>query len=180
LVTEAPRSLALEQRDRFGVDRELLATRSADGGGLAAVEGDRVGRAVLVAVVVREPQPAGGAGQHPGAAAVAADMEGDLQLALGALAHVHDQDLAGEGILLLDGLVGDHAAGEGLAAVLGDGRQERVGRQRRDCRFAGILGPWTALPGTPGDQRGARDHDRPKGEGSHDLRPYRETGAHGR
>src|SRR5690606_7235453 len=68
-------ALALEHRDRFGVDREFLARGGTRTRGIAAVHGDRVVAAVLVAVVVLEPQAVCGAGQHPGTRVVVADVE---------------------------------------------------------------------------------------------------------
>ena len=72
-----------------------------------------------------------GAGQHPGARMVVAHMERDADLPFRriAAAHMHHQRLALERIGRGRGrLVGDDAAGVGLAAVAGDGGEEGVGR----------------------------------------------------
>src|SRR5690606_31644478 len=95
-------ALALEHRDRFGIDRELLPHGSAGAGGIAAIHRDGVVAAVLMAVVVLEPQALAGAGQHPGARVIVADVERYAQFACGRLAaaHVHHQALAFECVRL--------------------------------------------------------------------------------
>jgi hypothetical protein len=143
----------------YASDREFLAHGGARRVRLAAVHGDRVVAAVLVPVVVLEPQPAGGARQDPGAAVVVADMEGHPDLRGAALAHVHDQRLALEGIIGLRRLVGDDLARERLAAVRGEALQEGVRRVRR----GGGVGAGERGPGHGGQEGGgeqARDHRR--------------------
>ena len=50
-----------------------------------------------MAMVVFEAEAGGGAGDHPRARAVFADVERDLDLVFAAGAHLHDEGLAGEG-----------------------------------------------------------------------------------
>src|SRR5690606_31178506 len=123
-------AFALEQRNRFGVDREFLPLGGARDDALAAVHGHRVVAAVLVAVVVLEPQARAHAGEHPGAGTVVADVERHPQLAcrVVAAAHVHHQPLGLERVGLGRArLVGHHPALEGLAAVRGQRGHECVG-----------------------------------------------------
>ena len=129
-----------EHRHRIGIGRELLALGGARRRAVATVQGDRVGAAVFVAMVVLQPQPVRRAGQHPGPRVVITDMERDAQLVrrVGAAAHMHDQALPGERIL--GGRcrrVLHHLADVGLAAMCGDGGHERIGRCGRqvmsDC-----------------------------------------------
>ena len=104
--------------DQFGgegVGREILLAGRAGGGGVTAVLGDLVGGAVFVAVVVFEAEAGGGARDHPGARAVVANVEGDLDFVFAAGTHVHNETFAGEGGVGGAGAFGNFA-GEGLAA----------------------------------------------------------------
>ena len=101
-----------------------------------------------MAMVMLETQTFGGAGDDPGAGAVFADMEGDLDHVVAAFANVHDHALAAEGGVG-GGAALDHPAGEGLAAqgaefvpetVLGGGfscsRQDRGEQQGEEQGYS--------------------------------------------
>lgn len=121
-----------------------MLDRGADRGGIAAVVGDLVGGAVLVAMVVFEAEAGGGAGDHPRARAVFADVERDLDLVFAAGAHLHDEGLAGEGGVGGAGAFDDFS-GVGLAAECAEfapecflfggqsagGQREEQGKQER-------------------------------------------------
>ncbi len=79
------------------VGTELLPPVASLGSGVAAVLGDLVLRTIVVPVIVLGAQPGLGAGKHAGAGAVLANMEGDADLVLPALPHVHHQLTARKG-----------------------------------------------------------------------------------
>lgn len=121
-------ALRAERRDAFGIDREYLLAGCSGAGGVAAVLGDLVDAAVLVAVIVLEAQARPGPGDDPGARSVpaavrGADMEGDFHPVCAAGAEMDNHRLAGEiGI----GRVGAHQpSGIGLAAMLREAGHER-------------------------------------------------------
>jgi hypothetical protein len=78
-----------EHRHRIGIGRELLALGGARWRAVAAVQGDRVGAAVFVAMIVLQAQAVSGAGQHPGPRVVIPDMERDAQLVPGRHSRAH-------------------------------------------------------------------------------------------
>jgi hypothetical protein len=103
-----------EGGDAVGVDREALAGRGASVDGVAAIVGDRVVRAIFMAVIMLQAQARGGAGDHPGAAAVVADVKGDLDPVRRTAAQVHHQRFAGH--VRIGRGIGDQPPGKGLSA----------------------------------------------------------------
>ena len=86
---------------------------------VAAILGDLVLAAVLVAMVVLEAQAGGGAGDDPGARVVVGDVERDADRVGRTFADVHHQALAGE-------------AGVGGGGRADDAAFERLAAQRRE------------------------------------------------
>jgi hypothetical protein len=62
------------------IGREFLSACGARSDGIAAILGKDVLAAVLVAMVVLQAKAGGGAGDHPGAGSVFADVERDSKL----------------------------------------------------------------------------------------------------
>src|SRR5690606_41544837 len=82
-----------------------------------------------------EPAPALGPGQDPGARAVLAHMEGDADLGVPALPHMHDEAAGVEGFIALVAL--DESALEGAAAEGGQrGPETLLWRGVGICRRA--------------------------------------------
>ena len=113
--------------------------------------------AVALAMVVLEPQAGGGARQHPRARVVVADDEGDADPVVVALAHMHDQRLAGEGIAARGrGFVDDDAAGERLAAQCRDAGEEGVGWRCAAAASRFATGGLVLQAARPNSSRGTR------------------------
>jgi hypothetical protein len=107
----------------------ILSCFRAVVGGLSAVHRHSILAAIFMTVIVLEPDTVVGSREYPGPAAVIADMEGNADLIVAALPHVHHQSLPGERTVVRRRLVHRHAACVSLAAMLCNKRHEIVRRQ---------------------------------------------------
>ena len=102
--------------------------------GIAAIEADGVFATVLVPVVVLESEALIRACQHPGARAVLADVEGDLETFLFAPPYVHRHGLLDKGVV--GWILGGETSGEGPTAQGTDAIPPDVrGRSLEDFRL---------------------------------------------
>src|SRR5690606_14772699 len=100
---------------------------------VAAVPGDAILAAILVAMIVLETHAGVAARQHPGARAVFADMKGNADFTLAAGSDVRHHALRGE--VLVGGLgAAGHPSFEGLPAIRFDCLPERLARRVHAAR----------------------------------------------
>ena len=157
--------LPLEQRDRIGIDREILRAGRPLVRCIAAIVRHRIHAPIGMAVIVFQPQPLGGAADQPGAAAVppaglvrVLDVEGDRDAGGRTLGPVGQHPLAAKRFVAR--ILGGERTGIGVPAMALQSLPERLLRcgQRRRGRRLGNSD--TGRQGKEGDKKSGTVHGR--------------------